>query len=604
MASEEHDSSKAFGMGNLFFGDPNQLELPKLPAVQRYCTDKQVAFQKLSVRTRRQDSYDDENEDWHGGNLNDESDEDAAPVQTTFGVYSRAKRAPSPSGRTAPKRQRIEGGRAAAAKKVTADLDSEDEIIVQMKQHNYSDRDVAYQLISEGRINYDRKTIATRWARLRRALADREDQLLDDELTDWHEGEDEVLVKSYHRAERQIQQEIEKARDKLWRYTSDLLRHECPTSRYSPRACKERYEALLDGTARVPPELDENPEARAAERLARLEAKKLEKEKLEREREEEMRQAKLEAERKEQRRQDQMAARKAKKEQEKKQKDQKNLESIQDRENKKKEAERAKADARLYTERTKQEQKIRKEEAAARKAQETAKARQTREAAIQLKAQKDLEIRKMKEAQARAKLEALQKAREIKERRQQVREETRDRSRSERQMRSQLGKAKLVSDLEDDAEDEDEDEVEGSDTQPKLEENEDDGLPGPSTTAASANDKIEASSSDSPSMSKLAKPAVVSPSSASTPSGVDKISPRKNMTTEELRDLLKQRGIEATQRCSKKWMLAQLALLDSKMTIEDLKKTMKERGLKQVGNKAQLIHRLATDDASKSSSIP
>ncbi|KAF2236769.1 hypothetical protein EV356DRAFT_530675 [Viridothelium virens] len=597
MANEDHDGSKAFGMGNLFFGDPNQLELPKLPAVQR-------SFQKLSVRTRRQDSYDDENEEWHGGNVNDESDDDSAPVQTTFGVYSRAKRAPSPSGKTAPKRQRIEGGRAAAAKKVTADLDSEDEIIVQMKQHNYSDRDVAYQLISEGRINYDKKTIATRWARLRRALADREDQLLDDELTDWHEGEDEVLVKSYHRAERQIEQEIEKARDKLWRYTSDLLRHECPTSRYSPRACKERYEALLDGTARVPPELDENPEARAAERVARLETKKREKEELEREREEEIRRAKLEAERKEQRRQDQMAARKAKKEQEMKQKKQKNLESMQERENKKKEAEQAKADARLYTERTKQEQRIRKEEAAARKAQEAAKARQSREAATQLKAQKDLELRKMKEAQARAKLEALQKAREIKERQQQVREENSNHSRSEKQLRPQLGKDKFVSDFEVDAEDDEEDELEVSDTEPKLEEKEDDGLLAPPATAASDGDNIEASSSNSPSMSKLAKSTATSPSSASTPSGVDKISPRRNMTIEELRDLLRKRGIEATKRCSKKWMLAQLALLDSKMTIEDLKKTMKERGLKQAGSKAQLIHRLAIDDASKSSSIP
>ena len=58
-----------------------------------------------------------------------------------------------------------------------------------MKQQNYSDRDIACHLISEGRINYDKKTIATRWARLRRVLAEREDELLDEGLTDWHEGE-------------------------------------------------------------------------------------------------------------------------------------------------------------------------------------------------------------------------------------------------------------------------------------------------------------------------------------------------------------------------------------------------------------------------------
>lgn len=69
------------------------------------------------------------------------------------------------------------------------ELDSDDEIIVAMKQQNATDHEVANRLISEGRTRYNYKTISSRWIRLRNVLAKREDELLDEDLTDWHEGE-------------------------------------------------------------------------------------------------------------------------------------------------------------------------------------------------------------------------------------------------------------------------------------------------------------------------------------------------------------------------------------------------------------------------------
>ncbi len=81
------------------------------------------------------------------------------------------------------------GGRPAVAKKVTADLDSDDELIVRMKEARYLEKDIAQALINQGRTAYNPKTIGTRWRRLKAALQRRQDEMLDADLTDWHEGD-------------------------------------------------------------------------------------------------------------------------------------------------------------------------------------------------------------------------------------------------------------------------------------------------------------------------------------------------------------------------------------------------------------------------------
>ena len=58
-----------------------------------------------------------------------------------------------------------------------------------MKNAKYLEKDIAEHLAKEGRIAYHPKTIGTRWARIKKVLQKRQDQMLDDELTDWHEGD-------------------------------------------------------------------------------------------------------------------------------------------------------------------------------------------------------------------------------------------------------------------------------------------------------------------------------------------------------------------------------------------------------------------------------
>lgn len=87
------------------------------------------------------------------------------------------------------KKAKIAGGRPALPKKVTAEMDSDDELIVKMKQAKYQEKEIAQRLVDEGRTNYHPKTIGTRWARLKKAMQIRNDELLDQDLTDWHEGD-------------------------------------------------------------------------------------------------------------------------------------------------------------------------------------------------------------------------------------------------------------------------------------------------------------------------------------------------------------------------------------------------------------------------------
>ena len=94
----------------------------------------------------------------------------------------------TPDGQAA-KRMKVVGGRPAIPKKVTADLDSDDELIVRMKEARYLEKDIAQALVDQGRTAYNPKTIGTRWRRLKHALQKRQDDLLDADLTDWHDGD-------------------------------------------------------------------------------------------------------------------------------------------------------------------------------------------------------------------------------------------------------------------------------------------------------------------------------------------------------------------------------------------------------------------------------
>ena len=47
----------------------------------------------------------------------------------------------------------------------------------------------ARKLAEEGRIRYVGRTVGSRWLRIRKALEAKEEEILEDEMSDWHDGE-------------------------------------------------------------------------------------------------------------------------------------------------------------------------------------------------------------------------------------------------------------------------------------------------------------------------------------------------------------------------------------------------------------------------------
>jgi hypothetical protein len=118
-------------------------------------------------------------------------------------------------------------------------MDSDDELIVRMKQARYQEKEIAQRLIDEGRTHYHPKTIGTRWARLKKVMQERNDELLDQDLTDWHDGDvcnatinprdtdglqDDVLLEAIAKAEAEVERAKQEADAKKWRIVSEKMK--------------------------------------------------------------------------------------------------------------------------------------------------------------------------------------------------------------------------------------------------------------------------------------------------------------------------------------------------------------------------------------------
>lgn len=84
------------------------------------------------------------------------------------------------------------GGKArksAPVKPIVSDYDSDDGRIISLKQQGHTDESVAKKLKQERRTVYTSKTVGNRWLRLKKMLERKDEERLDDELSDWHIGE-------------------------------------------------------------------------------------------------------------------------------------------------------------------------------------------------------------------------------------------------------------------------------------------------------------------------------------------------------------------------------------------------------------------------------
>jgi hypothetical protein len=73
------------------------------------------------------------------------------------------------------------------------------------------------------------------------------------------------LIQAHALADIEINYEIERIRAWRFRKVSEYMRRLNKEALFSATACRERYNALMDGTARIPTEQDDDPDTRRAE---------------------------------------------------------------------------------------------------------------------------------------------------------------------------------------------------------------------------------------------------------------------------------------------------------------------------------------------------
>ncbi|KAK4620396.1 hypothetical protein CLAFUW4_11577 [Fulvia fulva] len=176
--------------------------------------------------------------------------------------------------RAATKTPRVTGGIAAIAKPIRAEYDSDDGRIIELKQQGYADVYVANKLKEEGRMRYEPKTVGSRWLRLRKLLERIENERLDDELSDWHEGEDDKLHEVCEAVEKRYVTLRENLEKKKWEDIQSHMADKLGRKKYTANACKERYDDLRAGTALLPIELDRDQAGRRKLREDRIAAAK------------------------------------------------------------------------------------------------------------------------------------------------------------------------------------------------------------------------------------------------------------------------------------------------------------------------------------------
>ncbi|KAI9668756.1 MAG: hypothetical protein M1831_000825 [Alyxoria varia] len=163
---------------------------------------------------------------------------------------------------------KIPGGRAAIAKKVNPDyLDSDDELIKSMKEQGYRDEVIQERLVKEDRIIYNVKSIATRYGRICRTLAAAKTAKLDDDQTDWHDGDDDVLDDAIQENLYWYNRDLEILNRKYWYAVAEDSEKKMGKARFSKNACRERYEARQKGTAEPTLEADPDQHVRMARRI-------------------------------------------------------------------------------------------------------------------------------------------------------------------------------------------------------------------------------------------------------------------------------------------------------------------------------------------------
>ncbi|KAF2724991.1 hypothetical protein K431DRAFT_116624 [Polychaeton citri CBS 116435] len=164
----------------------------------------------------------------------------------------------TPTSQVGPGKRRA----AAVPRRITAELDAVDSRILELREQGLTMEATAQKISAEGLATYQPKSLESRYVRIRKILAAKEDERLDDDMSDWHLDEDEVLNDCYRAVDEQIRKEVAAIEAKRWKKVAGAVSDHLRRQKYSSNACHQRFEDLQNAAALLPIELDPNPTAR------------------------------------------------------------------------------------------------------------------------------------------------------------------------------------------------------------------------------------------------------------------------------------------------------------------------------------------------------
>ncbi|OKL63392.1 hypothetical protein UA08_01519 [Talaromyces atroroseus] len=182
--------------------------------------------------------------------IEDEGDSDGEIERNVDLCFPTSTKATSnPVQNPSPKDHRIVvGGRPVEGKgrKLCAieDMDEDDKLLYFLKLAKWTEREIHSKFASEGRINYNIKTIGTRFSRMRHFIMAENDRRLEEGNAAWLEAEEKVLPRAVAFAAEQIEKERLALEQRKWELVSEYIQKREPLAMYSGEACRQQYEAV------------------------------------------------------------------------------------------------------------------------------------------------------------------------------------------------------------------------------------------------------------------------------------------------------------------------------------------------------------------------
>ncbi|XHG05468.1 hypothetical protein AWENTII_008690 [Aspergillus wentii] len=134
-------------------------------------------------------------------------------------------------------------------------MDSDDDLLWHLKLAKWTEKDIHQRFIREGRTGYREKTIGTRFCRMKKIMRLHTDKGLESGMGGWHEGDDDILNQAVNKAQGEIAKMVAEIEQQKWKLVAEYMKDTKPAVDYSDKACRDRWEALQNGTASLPLEM-------------------------------------------------------------------------------------------------------------------------------------------------------------------------------------------------------------------------------------------------------------------------------------------------------------------------------------------------------------